>query len=341
MERLTDREKEILELLRNTPMISQEELAEIVGVSRSAAAVHISNLIKKGHILGRGYVFNDKSPVFVVGPVFMEIDAFSNSGGQEQVDIAIGGKGHRIARNLSSLGVPVSFVSVIGRDELGGAVSADLREHGVNTTYLITQIDFPTPRRVILRDSQGIKKVVTDLRALDRVKSESLHYMGAALKESRAVLLDASMPGEIFTYFTGLARESEIPVCVFATEEIFPEIFPQTTGQMFLAVVSRKQAEKTTGLKIRDLDDGLVAGEIIVKSGFESVVVVIPGQGVCCTGREEKITVPLPPGQNNLFDLSIGGLIANVTANILQGYDLRQNLRLAMVNVIDKSRTAI
>ncbi len=336
MERLTEREKEILGILRNNPMISQEELAELVGVTRSAAAVHISNLTKKGHILGRGYVFNDRSSVFVAGPVFMEVDAFNNSEGQELVDIKIGGQGYGVARYLSSLGVPVSFVSVLGRDEWGKTVTANLREYGVDTTYLFTQRELPTPRRVIFRNNSEAPKIVTDRRSLDKLGLESLNTLTSAVKASRAVLLDASMPLDILNFFTSLATEAGINACVFATEGSALESLKQNDLPLFLAVVSKSDAEIASGIKIRDLDDGLLAGEHIAGLGFESVVVIVPGQGVCSTGSLEKVTVGLPPGQSNFQQICIERMIANLTVNILQGYDFRQNLRLAMANALSE-----
>ena len=48
MAHLTKREKEILTQLKKDPTISQEELADRMKITRSAAAVHISNLMRKG-----------------------------------------------------------------------------------------------------------------------------------------------------------------------------------------------------------------------------------------------------------------------------------------------------
>ncbi len=48
MNNITKREKEILAYLKKDPMISQDKLAARMNISRSAAAVHISNLMKKG-----------------------------------------------------------------------------------------------------------------------------------------------------------------------------------------------------------------------------------------------------------------------------------------------------
>ena len=44
---MTKREEEILNLIKSNPLISQNELSEVLGITRSSVAVHIANLIKK------------------------------------------------------------------------------------------------------------------------------------------------------------------------------------------------------------------------------------------------------------------------------------------------------
>ena len=50
---MTQRERQILNWIEADPMISQQELAERAGITRSSVAVHISNLMKKGCIAGK------------------------------------------------------------------------------------------------------------------------------------------------------------------------------------------------------------------------------------------------------------------------------------------------
>ena len=51
---MTQRERQILSLIEANPMISQQELADQLQITRSSVAVHISNLQKKGYIVGKG-----------------------------------------------------------------------------------------------------------------------------------------------------------------------------------------------------------------------------------------------------------------------------------------------
>ena len=44
---MTERESEIFEWIKENPLISQQEIADRAGITRSSVAVHISNLMKK------------------------------------------------------------------------------------------------------------------------------------------------------------------------------------------------------------------------------------------------------------------------------------------------------
>ena len=70
---MTQRERQILRWIEENPMISQQELAEKAGITRSSIAVHISNLMKKGHIAGKGYIVRTAPYAVVVGGVNMDI----------------------------------------------------------------------------------------------------------------------------------------------------------------------------------------------------------------------------------------------------------------------------
>ena len=63
---MTQRERQILNWIEADPMISQQELAERAGITRSSVAVHISNLMKKGCIAGKGYIVTRSPYVTVV-----------------------------------------------------------------------------------------------------------------------------------------------------------------------------------------------------------------------------------------------------------------------------------
>ena len=70
---MTQRERQVLQWIEANPMISQQELAEKLQITRSSVGVHIANLMRKGYIAGRGYVVAGSSYAVVVGGVNMDI----------------------------------------------------------------------------------------------------------------------------------------------------------------------------------------------------------------------------------------------------------------------------
>ena len=127
---MTKRERQILEWIREDPAISQQELADKAGITRSSAAVHISNLMKKGYITGRGYLLRTAPYIVVIGGVNMDIGglayeplvaADSNPG---KINMSLGGVGRNIAHNMCLMGVDVRLLTAYGDDVYGEKVSA-------------------------------------------------------------------------------------------------------------------------------------------------------------------------------------------------------------------------
>ena len=59
---MTQRERQLLNWIKENPLISQQELADKAGITRSSVAVHISNLMKKGYSTGNVYIVHTRPP---------------------------------------------------------------------------------------------------------------------------------------------------------------------------------------------------------------------------------------------------------------------------------------
>ena len=114
---MTQREREILNWIEREPMISQQELADRLGITRSSVAVHISNLTKKGYIAGKGYVLRSGTYAMVVGGVNIDIGGRSHKAlvpsdsNPGCVTTALGGVGRNIAHNLALMGTEVRMLT--------------------------------------------------------------------------------------------------------------------------------------------------------------------------------------------------------------------------------------
>ena len=135
---MTQRERQILRWIEENPLISQQELADKAGIARSSVAVHISNLMKKGHIAGKGYIVSSAPYAVVVGGVNMDIGgvsagplvpADSNPGA---VRMSLGGVGRNIAHNMALLGVDTRLLTAFGDDLYAQRIAASCGELGID-----------------------------------------------------------------------------------------------------------------------------------------------------------------------------------------------------------------
>src|SRR3954469_25470042 len=128
---LTDSEREIVALLRLYPLIGSAALARELGSTRAAVNVHLSNLGKKGAILGRGYILREENAVVVVGGANTDVKVRSlapvvpRTSNPGRAGTTAGGVGRNIAENLARLGTPTHLIAAVGRDAAGERLLAE------------------------------------------------------------------------------------------------------------------------------------------------------------------------------------------------------------------------
>ncbi len=137
---MNNREKEILAILRRNPLIQQNEIADMLQISRSRVAAHIMDLMRKGRIKGKGYILTEQEYCVVVGTINMDIRGMADirypqsASHPGTIHCSAGGVGRNIAHNLALLGRDVHLLSVIGDDFYGEMLLEETRRAGVNVS---------------------------------------------------------------------------------------------------------------------------------------------------------------------------------------------------------------
>ena len=115
---MTKRERQLLNWIEENPLISQKELADKAGITRSSVAVHISNLMKKGYITGKGYIVQSAPYVTVVGGVNVDIGGrpeaalVARDSNPGAVSSSLGGVGRNIAHNMALLALAAAPIPI-------------------------------------------------------------------------------------------------------------------------------------------------------------------------------------------------------------------------------------
>jgi acarbose 7IV-phosphotransferase len=103
------------------------------------------------------------------------------------INSSVSGVGYNVAKALTTLGNPIEFVSMIGKDVAGTLVRDTLRAEGIGDEYVLNSLD-TTPQSVILYDKNGNRQINVDLKDIQERVYPQVLFERALAKCSLAVV---------------------------------------------------------------------------------------------------------------------------------------------------------
>ena len=331
---MTQRERQILQLIEENPMISQQEIADTLGITRSSVAVHISNLMKKGIIVGKGYVRRSESYVVVVGGVNVDIGgrslaplvaADSNPG---RVRVSLGGVGRNIAHNMSLMGVPVKMLPAYGDDIHGDQVAAACTELGIDMSNALKIPGGTTSTYLYLTDPAGeMALAVSDMAICEKITPEYLAENLALLQNAQVVVADCNIPAESLRW---LAENLEVPLFVDPVSTTKAEKLRPILHKIHTLKPNKLEAELLSGVPIREKEDIPKAAEKLLSLGVHRMFISLGGDGVYAAMGEESCVMPNIPG--NMVNTTGCGdaFMAALVWAYLEGSDLETTAKAGL-----------
>jgi pseudouridine kinase len=309
--RLTQRERDIVELLRAEPLLDAAALADRIGSTKAAVSVHLSNLTKKGALLGRGYVVRPEAQsVVVVGGANMDIKAHSRDAVQLRTSnpgtarTTPGGVGRNIAENLARLGSPTHLVAAIGRDAFGEQVTAMTRAAGVMVDHLVTG-DEPTGTYLAVMDANGeLLVAVANMVAAESLAVAQLGTVRELVARADLLVLDGNLPPEVCAWLLDIAAVTGVPVVldpvsVAKARHLATTLSPQRP--LLALTPNHDELESVVGEPVEPSRAGILrAARKVHDLGVEHVWVRRGTRGSLLSsrgedGRESVVTIPAPP----------------------------------------------
>ena len=324
---MTQRERQILQLIESNPMISQQELADKLGITRSSVGVHISNLTKKGCIAGKGYVLRTGSYVVIVGGVNVDIgghsfaplvDSDSNPG---RVSMSLGGVGRNIAHNASLLGVDIRLLTAYGDDLNGERVAASCSELGIDMSCALKVTGGTTSTYLYLTDHTGeMALAVSDMVICEKITPAYLAANLQLLQNAQLVVADCNIPAESLAY---LAENVTVPLFIDPVSTVKAEKLRPILHKIHTLKPNRLEAELLSGVKIETREDVARAADKLMELGVHRLFISLGADGVLAAMGEEKLWLPNLPG--NMVNTTGCGdsFTAAIVWAYLEGKDLR------------------
>ena len=332
---MTQRERQILNWIEADPMISQQELADRAGITRSSVAVHISNLMKKGGIAGKGYIVTRSPYVTVVGGMNMDIGGrpykklVAKDSNPGAVRMSPGGVGRNIAHNMSLLGLDVRLLTAFGDDVYAQKLAAVCGELGIDISQSPVIPGGHTSTYLFVNDESGdMQLAVSDMDIYDHLTPQVLQSRRQLLDGSQVVVLDTNLPAETVAW---VAKNCRAPIFADPVSSAKAEKLRPVLGRLHTLKPNRIEAELLSGVAISDDASLRRAADALLETGLHRVFISLGADGVFAADRSGQV-LHLPAPEGNIVSTTGCGdsFMAALAWAYLQGSDLERSARAGL-----------
>ena len=332
---MTQRERQILKWIEENPLISQQELADKAGIARSSVAVHISNLMKQGHIAGKGYIVRTAPYVVVVGGVNLDIGgrphgelvaADSNPG---QVRMSLGGVGRNIAHNMALMGLDVRMLTAFGDDMNAQRIAASCGELGIDISQCLTVPGGATSTYLFITDGHGdMALAVSDMEIYEHVTPAFLAGRARLLQNAQLLVVDTNIPAQSIAW---LAENIRLPIFADPVSTAKAVKLQPVLGRLHTLKPNRIEAELLSGVAITDEASLRAAADALLATGLHRVFISLGGDGVFAADRSgERVHLPVLPAEMVNTTGCGDAFMAAITWAYLQGTDLTDTAKAGL-----------
>lgn len=298
---MTQRERQLLRWIEEDPMISQQDLADKAGITRSSVAVHISNLMKKGYIAGKGYIVRSAPYTVVIGSADMDIcgqallPLISDDPVPGSVRMRAGGAGLNIAHNLSLLGAEVHLITAFGDDMAGHRITATCGELGIDITHSLQLSDKSTSTRLRLAAQNGTTEyTLSDTAIYDHLTPTFFAPRLPFLNNAQLVSVDANLPEATLAW---LAENCRVPMFAVPVSASGAAKLRGVLDRIHTLKANRYETEGLSGIPLTSRNNIERAADVLLAAGLRRIFITLGADGVFAADQRERFFLPPLPGK--------------------------------------------
>ncbi|WP_352399075.1 PfkB family carbohydrate kinase [Anaerotignum sp.] len=299
---MTQREREIYEIIREMPMIEQSDIAQKLNITRSSVAVHIANLQKKGYILGRGYLLKEQDYIVGIGAANVDIHGRSKKSiilrdsNPGNMSSSAGGVTRNVSENLSRLGAPVKLITALGDDVYAEQIRNDCTAAGIDFSHSMVVEKHPSSTYISILDEKGDMYVaMSDMSVLQRMNMDFLKSKAGIISSAKFITCDTGLPEEVLEGILDIYG-SQTPVFVDPVSCTYAEKIKPYIGKVDTLKPNRMETEVISGIQIHNETDLEKAADILLEKGLKHIYISLGAEGCFYMNRDGiKIKRALKP----------------------------------------------
>lgn len=294
MDDLGAQEQAVLDLITANPFAGQQDIATALGLARSTVAAHVVQLVNKGYILGRGYVLPARQRLICIGGAVLDRkyhakkDLIFETSNPVNGYRSFGGVARNVAENLLRLGVDVSFVSIVGDDEVGRSLSRHLRDLGGDVSQVIITTERPTAEyAAILGPQNDLVLGIADMEIFDLFQPSYLDRFWPHLASATWVFCDCNMPAGVIEALISRKAGARFKLAIDTVSSPKAMRLPKDLSGVDLLFTNHDEANAMLGItnpdkRLRPRE----AAEALRDRGAAEVIVTMGAAGYAVAGSK-------------------------------------------------------
>ncbi|MFV0363081.1 MAG: PfkB family carbohydrate kinase [Suipraeoptans sp.] len=335
---MTQREREIFEIIREMPMLEQSDIAQKLNITRSSVAVHIANLQKKGYILGRGYLLKEQDYIVGIGAANVDIHGRSKKSiilrdsNPGYMSSSAGGVTRNVSENLARLGAPVKLITALGDDIYAEQIRYECSAAGIDFSHSMIVENHPSSTYISILDEMGDMYVaMSDMSVLQKMSMEYLKSKSGIISSAKLITCDTGLPEEVIKGVLDL-YSPVTPVFVDPVSCTYAEKIKPYIGKVDTLKPNRMEMEIISGMKIHNELDLERAADILLEKGLKHIYISLGSEGCFYMSRDgAKIKRSLKPLEQ--MENATGGgdaFMAAVLYARMRDFDAYQTMDFAL-----------
>ena len=333
---MTKREKEILEAIKNNPLISQNELAEMFNISSNTIGVHISNLSKAGYILGRAFLIKEDDYILGIGAANIDIYGESdieikkNFDHPSRIHVSLGGVSRNVLENLSRLGSKTKLLTAVGSDRFAEMIikgsedahidmSNVLKVHNSSSSIFMQVMDDYKEMHLALCDMNIIKHIDVDyLREKERI-----------IKGSNTIVFDPSLNEKSIEHIIHNYKDKEL--FLDPVSDLYARKIKTYVSSLYALKPNKSELEAMTHETIKTKKDIIKAGEKLINKGLKHLFIT-NGKDGCIYMNHDRVIERKLNYKPNIINTSGAGdaFFAGIIYGISKEYEMEKTLDIAL-----------
>lgn len=332
---MTKREEEILELIKSNPLISQNDLSDILGITRSSVAVHITNLMKKGYIKGKGYILSNEDFATVLGGANVDILGISKKelrykdSNIGNIKMSLGGVGRNIAENLVRLGVHTKLITAIGDDIYGEKILNESRQLGIDLDNSLILKGYNSSVYMSILDSMGdMHLAISEMEILENMSVDFIKQKKDVIETSKITVVDTNLPKEVIEYIVNNFKNTKFFLDTVSTEK--SKKVKDVIGKFHTIKPNRYEAEVLSGIAINNNEDIRKVGDFFINKGVQRVIISLGEDGIYYKDKDDEAF--FKPFKTKIVNANGAGdaFVAGLVYSELKEYERDRAVKFAM-----------